>query len=573
MSNKIAKIGQWGFVIITFALLLYRITLHADPYDEIMNLNISYRIVLGDIPFYHIQESYQTGAVFLVPFLWIFVKLTGGTTGIVLYSRVVYILVLAGSAVLAYRMFKRYMDKENAFFLSYTIVFFELFSLFYLWYDSVAVIFFLLGDFAIIKAMRQKRFARKKYLYLALAGLLHSCMVFAHVALIPMALGIAALIGILVYRYYRKDIGKVLRCVWAYGAVPIAGVMSVLFAALLTSNLGTLFNTLISMLTSRGLGSESINFWEIINSVIESYVSINGYFIKISVVLLCIYVLSWFLPKLFPILAFGIVILPIYNQFLLPETSVRGLPNYLSYLALWCPFLYLMVQKKAKTDRCLFYILWVPILLSVVFIPLFSLTGTYGPVKAWQMCLPGALATLYYMVRVWRQRVGQGSMKMCQFLYMLVTLALLLNAYKFVYLNQPMIESDDTRITEGIYWGIKVNPEMEYMAELQEMVETYSEGCETILASGEIRPIYLMTDLKPFTRTTENATFFDGDIRRWRLQKEYFAKFNDLPDIMFLESYDLQDEYFWDILNTDYELTASEIIGGHEIFVYKKIGL
>ena len=38
--NKIQKICGYGFVIITFALLLYRITLHADVDDEIMNLNI-----------------------------------------------------------------------------------------------------------------------------------------------------------------------------------------------------------------------------------------------------------------------------------------------------------------------------------------------------------------------------------------------------------------------------------------------------------------------------------------------------------------------------------------------------
>ena len=125
MRNKVIKICEWGFVILTFTLLLYRITLHADVDDEIMNLSIAYRMTKGDIPFYHIQESYQLGAIFLAPFLWFYVKLTGGTTGIVLYSRLIYIAVLAICAILTYRSLQHYLKKGLAFFISYVIVFFE----------------------------------------------------------------------------------------------------------------------------------------------------------------------------------------------------------------------------------------------------------------------------------------------------------------------------------------------------------------------------------------------------------------------------------------------------------------
>ena len=57
MKSKVQKIGLWAFVIISFSLLLYRITLHADVADEITNLNISYRISLGAIPFYHLEAQ------------------------------------------------------------------------------------------------------------------------------------------------------------------------------------------------------------------------------------------------------------------------------------------------------------------------------------------------------------------------------------------------------------------------------------------------------------------------------------------------------------------------------------
>lgn len=569
MRNRLIRACEWGFVLLTFTLLIYRITLHADVYDEIMNLSISYRITLGDIPFYNIQEAYQIGAIFTAPFVWLFVKLTGGTTGIILYSRVIYILTLVGCAILIYRLMKHYLKKEIAFFLSYIIVFFELFSLFYLWYDSEAVVFCLLGNLFIARGLEQSRNTKQMYAFLMLAGVLHSFMAAAHVALIPMAIGTAVCIMILEYRCYAKKGIAAMKCVLAYTAFPLFVIMAALFLILFTGKMTMVTEYLEQILASRGVGE--FHLFATIRSVIESYLSVNPYFLKITGVLLILYILAWIFPKTFPLFAFAMVVLPIYNQYLLPETSVRGLPNYLSFLAVWVPFLYAMIRKKQSFDRCLLFIFWVPPILSAVFIPLFSMTSSYGPIKAWQMCLPGALTALYYLAVVWKERAGMESIGICKALYMVVSLVLLLNAYKFVYLNQPFIESENKRITEGIYWGIKVNPKMECMVDIQRMVEAYSEGCETILASSGIRAIYLMTDLKPFTGTTEYATFFDGDIQRWSRQREYFERFGGLPDIMFLEYYDLQDEFFEDILYVKYELLNVETIGTHEIYVYKKI--
>lgn len=571
MSNKIEKICGYGFVLVTFALLLYRITLHADVNDEIMNLSIAYRMTMGDIPFYHIQESYQLGAIFLVPFVWLFVKLTGGTTGIVLYSRVVYIMVLAVCAILTYRLLRNYLEKGTAFFISYVIVFFELYSMFYLWYDTEALIFFLLGALSIVNALEQSKSNRQKYVRFALAGICHSCMAVAHVSAIPVALGVAVLIAVLVYLHYGKRVPETVKCVCAYAAFPLSVVLLAVIVLVITGNLGTIIAFLGNIIQSR-LQIE-FNLLEIILNVKDTYMTINAYLVEVTKVLLVVYVLTWIFPKLFPVLAFGMIVLPIYNQQLLPETSVRGLPNYIAYLALWAPLLYLFIKKKDKFDRCLFYIFVVPIFISAVFIPLFSMTSSYGPIKAWQMFLPGMLATLYYIAKIWKERVNAQKTGYCKFFYMIVSLTLLYNAYSFVYLCYPLIEKDNVRLTEGIYAGIKVNESMECMEEMQKMVEQYTDGCETILASSEIRCIYLMTDLKPFTVTTEMATVADGEIRSWYWQMEYFKKFNALPDIMFLQSYDLMDENFAEIKEAKYEFVKRELIGEHEIIIYKRIGI
>ena len=569
MNKKIIRICQGIFVLITFTLLLYRITFHADNMDEIMNLNIAYRIVLGDIPFYHIQETYQFGALFMVPFLWLFVKLTGGTTGIILYSRVVYIAVLVICAIVTYRLLRGYMDKCNAFFLSYSVCFFELLSLFYLWYDSEAVVFCLLGNLSAIAALEKQKSIKQKYMYLVLAGGFHFCMVIAHAALAPMAVGIAIVISVAVYFYYERNLFASIKCSFFYALIPLVIIVLGIAVVCLFGKMEMVLGYVAGLLSSRGVGT--IDIFSIIESVYTCYISVNGYFVKITAVLVVAYLLGCIVPKTFWIFAFGVIILPIYNQYLLPETSVRGLPNYLSYIALWAPFLYLLIREKQKVDHGMFYIMWLPSLISVLFIPMFSMTGTYGPVKAWQMCLPGALTSLFFMHRIWKERVGENTLVICQTLYMIVSLTLLLNAYKYVYLNEPLISvTGNVRLSDGIYSGIKVNSKMECMVDVQKMVEEYSEGCSTIMASSEIRQIYLMTDLRPLTRTTEMVTYFDGEVGRWDLQLEYFERFNQIPDVLFLEVYDLQDPNIESFLNRNYKLINKENIGMHKIYVYKK---
>jgi len=568
MKIKIREIGFWGFVIISFVLLIYRITLHADVADEITNLNISYRISLGAIPFYHLEEAYQAGDIFLVPFIWLFVKLTGGTTGIVLYSRVVYIAVLLTLALLTYKMFSRYVEKATAFLISYVIVFFEIYSLFYIWYDTAAIIFFLLGDLAIVNALENSTSAKKKYLFLALAGLCHSCMVVAHVALAPMAVGIGILIAVLVCRYYDKKILSGLKCMLAYASLPLGAIVVALPVAHVIMGLDNLFAMLLGMLNSRG--AIDFNIVKLVGDIVTTYFTVNELFLWVSIVLLVFYLLVWKQPKLYVFLAMGIVILPIYNQFAMGESIDKGLANYLSYISLWAPFLYALVRKKDKLDRCLLYVFCIPILFSAVLIPMLSITGSRGPIKSWQMCLPGAVAALYYMAKVWKENYKKDEFQICNVLLMVVSAAMLFNSYTYNFLNAPLIQASDKRMTEGIYWGIKVNSNMESFAQIQDLVEEYAEGAETIAASAEIKSIYLMTDLMPFVRTTEMLTHLDGEYYQWDRQLAYYERFGQLPDVMFLQPYDLVDDDIWNLIHAHYQEMTIADIGDYRITVYRK---
>ena len=568
MRNKLVKLSYYSFIIVSFLLLLYRITLHADTHDEIINLNISYRYALGDIPFYHCWDAYQGGDIFLAPFLWIFVKITGTTTGIVLYSRVLYVVILMICAWLTYQIFKKYLDKRNAFFLSYVIVFFELYSLFYLWYDSVALIFLFLGDLAIVKALDQCDTQKQRYSYLFLAGIVHCCMVIAYFALVPMALGIAALIVYSAYRHYGRSMKITLKYVCAYAVGAAVVVVALVMYLQVTAGIGNALEV-IGLITS-DRGTNAVNFWTLGWEIVKSYVRVNTSFVFITFILLGVYWKARKEAKWFGILTIGIVVLPIANQFLLPASTIRGLANYLSYIGLWCIPLYGLIEKKESIDRCLLYIFNIPLFFSAILIPYVSLFGSLGPTKSWQMCLPGALVSLYYIVRIWKEKYCE-KIERCSILFMIVIATLILNSYTYNFLNEPLIEASNARMTKGIYWGIKVNPKMECMAELEEFVKEYSQGAESILASKSLRSIYLMTDLKPCVRSTERATYEDFEGLSWEKTLEYFAYFEELPEIMFLEVEDFADPAIHKLLLEEYEVLANRQIGEYYIFVYKRV--
>lgn len=567
MRAKLTKLFYYSFIVVSFVLLLYRITLHADTHDEIINLNISYRYALGDIPFYHCWDAYQGGDIFLAPFLWIFTKVTGGTTGIVLYSRILYVGILVICAWLTYHVFKKYLDKRNAFFLSYVIVFFEFYSLFYLWYDSTALIFLLLGDLAIVKALDQCDTDKQRYCYLFLAGIAHCCMVIAYFAFIPMALGIAALIAFSAYKHYGRSMHSALKYVCAYAIGAVLIVVTLVIYLQVTVGIGNAFEV-IGLITS-DRGANAVNFWTLGWEIVKSYVRVNPSFVVITVLLLGCYRKVKKEAKWFGVLVAGIVVLPIVNQFLLPVSTIRGLPNYLSYIALWCIPLYFLIEKKEPIDRCLFYIFNIPVFFSAFLIPYVSLYGELGPTKSWQMCLPGALVSLYYIVRIWKETYHK-KIERCNVVFMVVIATLILNSYTYNFLNEPLIEASDARMTEGIYWGIKVNPKMECMAEIEMWVNQYTEGCETILASKEIRSIYLMTDLKPCVRSTERATFEEEGMLTWAKSLEYFEYFGELPDLMILNVTDFSDPAIGNLLLENYTVLDNREIGEYHIFIYRK---
>lgn len=83
--------------------------------DAEYQVAMAYRMIKGDAMFSQMWEPHQTSAFFLAFFEWIFLKITGSTTGIMVYSNAVGVVCKTIVAFVVYGVFRKYGDKKAAF--------------------------------------------------------------------------------------------------------------------------------------------------------------------------------------------------------------------------------------------------------------------------------------------------------------------------------------------------------------------------------------------------------------------------------------------------------------------------
>lgn len=83
--------------------------------DAEYQVAMAYRLLKGDKMFSQMWEAHQTSAFFLAFFEWLFLKVTGSTTGIMIYANAAGVLCKTGVAFCVYGTFRKFSDKVTAF--------------------------------------------------------------------------------------------------------------------------------------------------------------------------------------------------------------------------------------------------------------------------------------------------------------------------------------------------------------------------------------------------------------------------------------------------------------------------
>lgn len=100
-KERLPAVVAWAAGIASLVAIVHRFRFGTDLTDESFSMALPYRYVLGDKPFVDEISIQQTAGIVLYPFIFLFVKITRGSTYLVLFVRMVHLFVFKGVAAVA----------------------------------------------------------------------------------------------------------------------------------------------------------------------------------------------------------------------------------------------------------------------------------------------------------------------------------------------------------------------------------------------------------------------------------------------------------------------------------------
>ena len=450
MQRYICNTGICIISIFIVAALIWRIQCSISYYDEVLNIYISY--ITAALGQRHLVENgyiFSMGDLFNLPFVYLFWRITGGTEGLVLFIRFVYLgfnLVLAG---VFWQVFGKFFGKKTMLLFGLILITFFPGGMYTVSYDSSALFFSMLGGILLLGSEMRGNVGMTGGIYRYLAGVCHACMVYSY----PMIIGVvlALLIGNTVFHIRRDHMkGKKLLFLWlpyCFGGMTVLGAFLVYVFYVGWENVflfqpgaiqGRLFGRKIGELTSIAdkveNASATVNNAEmageagiaegVFRGFSEKLGALSANILRIGKQIVALLNYMWIQQKktLFFTLVMliqwmvGLVKKSRWRLLIIPEilivaffahtniTCFGGTTMY-AYCFLWSPFLFLYLDKdERKYGAAIFLIFSLTSIVSFLAIGFTSIRTDKAHVGLY--C--GAICTFLFMVMIMRKEYFAG---------------------------------------------------------------------------------------------------------------------------------------------------------------------
>lgn len=561
--------------IVLATIFFVRIFYTINISDECFNIGEAYRMVLGQTSLVEIWDLFQTGDLFLVPFVWIFYTFTGSTDGIVLFVRLSYFIINLGLAVFLYKILSKRTDSLIAACIGLCTLTFAPFSLYYPWYDTFAVIFMLIGCLLLMYGAYAKK-SKSKTVALVAAGIFHACMIYSYPTMIIAIFVLFCIFVVLQYKKYKNIKGVLNDCKWYIAGA--AGVLLIFLIYCLCVGFNNLF-FLDSDIMSFNMSRRSVpyTFIGVLTAIQKTFVTLLNQMDTIALptgVLIVFFVFSLIKKKnskpLNIIVLLGIVILPLLCN--LTAESVATI-NYMFYIFIWAPALclYLKDKEHRETAKKLILFLWIPSLFSMIAV---EFTAMNGGIKTEFGCYAGAVAAFAILGMAAKEQDFKIPKTAINIAVSSVVLLSLAASQTYLYWNNVFqyssIDECTYRVESGIFKGIYAAPKDTMYEKMQDVLNSViDDEDETILCTDVTIYVYLFSSLKPCTaylwRPYAKA---EGEINDWSMTYEYFEKTGKTPDVIVsaTTTFPNQPDSLKYMINTKYKVATQT--GG--MIVYKR---
>lgn len=180
ISGRTARIVACIVIACALALSLHRLRCGVDLEDEATYVSIPMRFLSGDRPFVDETNPVQSASLLTTPFIGAFVAVSGGTEGVMLFTRSLYFVVTLGVAALVARALRKYVEGPTRWLLALPVVL-MMPGLPNLSYHTIGSLGFTAGVFAVVLAATRER--RREWLFVA--GVAHGMSVVAYQGYAP----------------------------------------------------------------------------------------------------------------------------------------------------------------------------------------------------------------------------------------------------------------------------------------------------------------------------------------------------------------------------------------------------
>ena len=500
--------------------------------DEVFNIGQALRTIRGNTFLVENWDYFQTGDSFLIPFLYIFCKITGSTEGIVLFSRLVFVALQTLLSVFIYKILSRFFDRMSSFFAVVIYTTAISFLLFYMWYDNWEIFFRLIGLFLIFYAISSfdQKTSGKAYLMVFLAGIAHACMVFAYPTMIALYVYVLALI----FFYRRKQSAKAHNLMALFYILGSALVFAVFMLYVLKIGVGNLF-IFNSTMAEAGLSSTGREGFFSLASMIKKTKALiveNVVFYLFALVFFAvgILILYVFRKNKHRILMFcSVMLMGCIVLLLMTAFRVDSLNTLMTYMSLYTIPLYILVRKESDKTRHfkdLIMFLWISSYIAGV---VYSMTALDGAIKFSAGTRTGAIVTVLLLFEVMKKiEVKTDSKTISGILATVLVVMNVFAVYSFSFDGQKPLECK-AMIKSGIYKGIIDAPDnaKRYAVVEKDLAEVITDGDKTIACGPFAMEFYLMSDLTP-----NAANLWDPN--NTELTFQYYKAYYGEPDIIVL---------------------------------------
>lgn len=571
-NNAISKWIGICLLLVVGGLLLNRLRFCINLGDETLNVGLALKIAKGQRPFVDCWEVYQTGALFLAPFLWIYLHLTGSSAGIILFSRIVYFVFNLVLCVITYHCLKGSVKKTHALAIGCILMCFAPFALYYFWYDTVMIYFSFLGMVLLVPAL-QNRESAKGMRYAIFAGMAHACMCLGYPTYVLVALTIFFVLVILTLKDRKSKEKNRVWLGYAIGGMIIALLLFLYLLIQGKENIAFLNPEIAKVVFARkdySAMAASI-YW----STYEAVANLKWYLIPAIIT-----GITWLIGLISKkkgvrmAVLLEIVLLPVFvfNHIVIQNLDVI---YYLFWIFCWSPFLLFYIsptRRKQMTE-----LFWIAFPASVIGFYVVGYTSDNGGVKSPMGVTVGVVVVLME-IAITLHEMMEEEIKLRQVGKILLSWGMVLIVgmeigifYTNTFFYADISECKET-MESGVYKGLRITEEDKKYEKLEKLIETNrKEGDKTILAIGtELMTVYLYDDLLPatylfswlpYTLNEDQTQNWDATFLFWKMQ-------SGEPDLIVVPQEQELSGDIVEVLEKEYSL-ADEGCG---VYIYHKLG-